>query len=180
MESIRTGRPTVYRPEICEIVRRLALLGLNDVQMADAINIDVHTFSDWKARHREFRQALARGRVQADAKVADRLYFRALGYKHKAQKIMQYGGKVIRAPYVEHYPPDTNAALAWLSRRQPELWKERQQVDVSGTLEHRLSQMTPEERAADALELAERVRRRLAEYRQTIEHEPSPEPETED
>jgi len=77
VESIRTGRPTVYRPEICEIVRRLALLGLNDVQMADAINIDVHTFSDWKARHREFRQALARGRVQADAKVADRLYFRA-------------------------------------------------------------------------------------------------------
>src|SRR6266852_767814 len=68
VESIRTGRPTVYRPEICEIVRRLALLGLNDVETADAINIDVHTFSDWKARHREFRQALARGRVQADAK----------------------------------------------------------------------------------------------------------------
>jgi len=31
-----------------------------------------------------------------------------------------------------------------------------------------------------ARELVERVRRRLAEYRQTIEHEPSPEPETED
>ena len=28
--------------------------------------------------------------------------------------------------------------------------------------------------------LMARVRRRLAEYRQTIEHEPSPEPETED
>ena len=70
--------------------------------------------------------------------MADRLYFRALGYKHKAEKIMQYEGKVIRASYVEHYAPDTNAALAWLSRRQPELWKERQQVDVSGTLEHRL------------------------------------------
>ena len=40
--------------------------------------------------------------------------------------------------------------------------------------------MTPEERAADAVELMARVRRRLAEYQQTIEHEPSPEPETED
>ena len=58
--------------------------------------------------------------------------------------------------------------------------KERQEVDVSGTLEHRLNQMTPEERAADAVELMARVRRRLAEYRQTIEHEPSPEPETAD
>ena len=39
---------------------------------------------------------------------------------------------------------------------------------------------TPEERAADAVELMERVKRRLADYQQTIEHEPSPEPETED
>ena len=40
--------------------------------------------------------------------------------------------------------------------------------------------MTPAERAADAIALVERKRRRLAEYRQTIEHEPSPERETED
>ncbi len=61
-----------------------------------------------------------------------------------------------------------------------EKWRERQEVDVTGSLEHRLSQMTPAERAADAIALVERVGRRLAEYRQTIEHEPSPEPKTED
>jgi len=83
-------------------------------------------------------------------------------------------------PHQQHLPPDVGAAKLWLSRRQPERWKERQEVDFSGTLEHRLNQMTPEERAADAVELMERVRRRLEEYRQTIEHEPSPEPETED
>ena len=88
-------------------------------------------------------------------------------------------GPVI-VPHQQHLPPDVGAAKLWLSRRQPERWKERQEVDVSGTLEHRLNQMTPEERAADAVELMARVRRRLAEYRQTIEHEPSPEPETED
>jgi hypothetical protein len=86
VESVRTGRPTLYRPELCEMVRRLALLGLNDVEMADAINIDVHTFSDWKARHREFRQALARGGVQADAKVAQSLYRSALGFTQKTEK----------------------------------------------------------------------------------------------
>ena len=113
--------------------------------------------------------------------MADRLYFRALGYKHKAEKIFHNPDTgVVRAPYVEQYAPDTNAALAWLSRRQPELWKDRQEVNVTGSLEHRLNQMTPEERERDARELVERVRRRLAEYRQTIEHEPSPEPETED
>ncbi len=43
--SIKSGRPTLYRPELCEMVRRLALLGLNDVEMADALNIDAITFS---------------------------------------------------------------------------------------------------------------------------------------
>jgi hypothetical protein len=48
----------------------------------------------------------------------------------------------------------------------------RKAVDVTGTVAHRIAQMTPDERAKDALDLAERVRRRLAEYRMTIEHEP--------
>ncbi len=90
------------------------------------------------------------------------------------------GSEPIYAPYTQHYPPDTKAALRWLMNRQPALWRDRQEVNVTGSLEHRLNQMTPEERAADAVELMARVRRRLAEYRQTIEHEPSPEPETED
>jgi len=55
--------------------------------------------------------------------------------------------------------------------RQPALWRDRQEVNVTGSLEHRLSQMTMEERVRDAQELAERVRRRIAEYRMTIEHE---------
>ena len=59
--------------------------------------------------------------------------------------------------------------------------RKRQEVDFSGTLEHRLNQMTPEERAADAVELMARVKRRLAEYQQTIEHVPQAEaPEDED
>ncbi|HEX9571532.1 MAG TPA: hypothetical protein VF969_04685 [Burkholderiales bacterium] len=74
--------------------------------------------------------------------------------------------------YVEHYPPDTKAALAWLSRRQPDKWRERQQVDVTGTVAHRLSQMTPDERAQYALELAERARRRLVEAGLISEHQP--------
>ena len=35
--------------------------------------------------------------------------------------------------------------------------------------------MSPEQRAADAIELVERARRRIAEY-QTIEHQGEPEP----
>src|SRR5216683_2674105 len=182
VEAIRTGRPTIYRPELATLARKLALLGATDQEMADALGIDQGTLDRWKMRHKEFRIAIQHGKIRADAEVAQSLYNRARGMSLPAVKIFQgtpEGGPVI-VPYQEHLAPDVGAAKLWLSRRQPERWKERQEVDVSGTLEHRLNQMTPEERERDARELMERVRRRLAEYRQTIEHEPSPEPETED
>jgi hypothetical protein len=178
-EGTRRGAPTLYRPELAELGRRLALLGATDQEMADALGIDQVTLDRWKTRRKEFRGAIEQGKIQADAEIAQSLFNRARGYRHEATKIFMPAGSEapVYAPYVKYYPPDTNAALAWLSRRQPDRWKERQQVDISGTLEHRLNQMTPEERAADALELVARVRRRLAEYRQTIEHEPEPAPE---
>jgi hypothetical protein len=123
--GIRTGRPTLYRPELCEMARRLALLGLTDAQIADVFGIGVITLSRWKQNHPEFRRAIARGGAMADARVAESLYRRGIGYEHLATKIFMPPGaeEPVYAPYVEHYPPDTNAALAWLSRRQPALWK---------------------------------------------------------
>jgi hypothetical protein len=50
------------------------------------------------------------------------------------------------APYVEHHPPDIGAAKVWLYNRQPERWRDRKQVEHMGSLEHRASLMTHEER----------------------------------
>jgi hypothetical protein len=116
------------------------------------------------------------------AEIAQSLYNRARGMSLPAVKIFQgtpEGGPVI-VPHREHLPPDVGAAKLWLSRRRPDLWREKQQIDITGTVAHQIAQMTPEQRAADAIELVRRARQRLAEYRQTIEHEPSPEPETEE
>jgi hypothetical protein len=78
----------------------------------------------------------------------------------------------VYAPYTEHYPPDTTAASLWLRNRQPSKWRDRQEVNHTATLEQRLAAMTPAEREAGALDLAERMRRRLAELgAPTIEHE---------
>ncbi len=102
----------------------------------------------------------------------------ARGYRHEATKIFMPAGSEapVYASYVKHYPPDTNAALAWLSRRQPDKWKDRQEVNVTGTIAHRLSQMTPEERGAFARDLAEQARRRPIDAGVIIEHEPEPAP----
>src|ERR1700675_157907 len=53
-EGIRRGAPTLYRSELAELARRLALLGATDQQMADALGVDQVTLDRWKAKHREF------------------------------------------------------------------------------------------------------------------------------
>jgi len=74
---------------------------------------------------------------------------------------------------VRHPPPDPKATLPWRTNPPPPPRPDRKKMNARGSLEQRLSQMTPEERARDAFEFAEQVRARLAELRgTTIEHEP--------
>src|SRR6266852_4175410 len=179
VEAIRTGRPTIYRPELATLARKLALLGATDQEMADALGIDQGTLDRWKTRHKEFRIAIQHGKIRADAEIAQSLYNRARGMSLPAVKIFQgtpEGGPVI-VPHQEHLPPDVGAAKLWLSRRQPDKWKDRQEVNVTGTVAHRLAQMTPEERGAFARDLAAQAHRRLVEAGVIIEHEPEPAPD---
>jgi hypothetical protein len=104
---------------------------------------------------------------------------RARGYQYETVKIFMPQGsqdedgnpKPVYAPYMEHVPADVNAGFRWLYNRQPEKWRDRRNVDQTGSIDVRLAVMTPEERARDAIELVERVRARLAAHR-TIEQEP--------
>ena len=97
---------------------------------------------------------------------------RALGYEQPVVKIFMPAGAAapVYAPYMEHIPGDVGAQKSWLFNRQGMRWRDRQQVEVSGTLEHRISQMTPAERLARLRELQAKLDRSL-----TIEHEPDEE-----
>jgi hypothetical protein len=94
------------------------------------------------------------------------------GYSHPAVKIFMPAGasEPVYAPYTQHYPPDANAALRWLMNRQPERWRDRRNMDHTGSVDVRLMQMTPDERAADAVALVQRIQARLAAAR-AIEYE---------
>src|SRR5229473_411399 len=70
VEAIRTGRPTIYRPELATLARKLALLGATDQEMADALGVDQGTLDRWKTRHKEFRIAIQLGKIRADAEIA--------------------------------------------------------------------------------------------------------------
>lgn len=146
----RRGRPTEYVPDIAEQAYRLALLGADREQMADILLVSVETFREWVDTHPELPQAIARGRAAADAHVAQALYHRALGYSHPAVKIfLNKEGQPVVVPYTEHYPPDTMAAIFWLKNRRPDLWRDKQDVDM--TINGKVSRLDDDDRTARAM-----------------------------
>lgn len=55
--------------------------------------------------------------------------------------------EVINARTVKHIPPDTTAQIFWLKNRRPDRWRDKQQIEHSGTLEveNPLAGLTTEE-----------------------------------
>jgi hypothetical protein len=130
----KTGRPTAYQPGYAKQAKKLCLLGATDTDLAKFFEVAVSTISKWKVDQPEFSEALKAGKEGADSAVAKSLYRRALGYKHRAVKIVadaKTGAEHI-VPYTEHYPPDTTAAIFWLKNRRPDVWRDRQQVEHTG------------------------------------------------
>lgn len=132
------GRPTLYKDDYCEQVEKLCKLGAIDTEIADFFGIQVSTLNLWKTAHPEFLEALKRGKMEADANVADRLYQRAMGFEHDSEEIKVVsngageGSSVERVPVRKIYPPDTTAAIYWLKNRQKDKWRDTKDVTTDG------------------------------------------------
>lgn len=139
------GDKTDYKPEYATIAYQMTLLGATDAEMADALGKSETTINAWKHSHVEFAKALTRGKLYADAHVADRLHQRACGYSHDAVKVFMPAGATepVYAPYTEHYPPDTAALSLWLRNRQSGKWRDKveQEITIKGELAERLDDL---------------------------------------
>lgn len=126
------ARPTKYKSEFAEQARKYCLLGAIDKDLAVFFEVDELTINRWKDAHPEFCKALKEGKDEADAKVADRLFNRALGYSHPEDKIFNNNGIPMVVPTMKHYPPDTTACIFWLKNRQKDQWRDKQDHELTG------------------------------------------------
>ncbi|MCF0055526.1 hypothetical protein [Dyadobacter sp. CY356] len=135
----KAGRPTLFKEEYAEQARKLCLLGLTDIELADFFEVCEDTIYEWKKVHPIFSEATRAGKVKADAEVADKLHQRAVGaewiedqaFKIKTTKFDANGRKLEEWEEVQVVqvrkaaPPDTPAISLWLRNRQPAKWRDK-------------------------------------------------------
>jgi hypothetical protein len=117
----------------------LCKLGATDEEMARCFRVNEATIYRWQKAHPEFREAIRAGKIVADIKIAGKLYDLATGYEYEEVQAIKLreieygpdGKKVAVRERVEVVklrrirPPETEAAIFWLTNRQKEKWKQR-------------------------------------------------------
>jgi hypothetical protein len=119
------GRPTLYDPEMCDRAHNYCLLGATNDELAEFFHVSPSTIDNWIARHGDFGDAVRRGRVVADSRVARGLYDRAIGYDRIVERSVVIGGEVKPVTNTVHYPPNVQACIFWLRNRRPQTWSDR-------------------------------------------------------
>lgn len=127
----KTGRPSKYTEDTAQLAMNYCLLGATDEDLARYFEVTTTTIDTWKNKHPEFLGAIKEGKDEADAKVAQSLYNRALGYSHPDTKFATHEGLITDSKeYTKHYAPDPTSAIFWLKNRQKEKWRDKNEVDV--------------------------------------------------
>lgn len=127
------ARPEKWKDEYVRIAEGAAKLGATDREIAEMLGVSERTLNYWKHQRSELAEALKVGKQASDDRVEQALYRRALGYSHDATKIaVNAQGEVTQVPFVEHFPPDTTAAIFWLKNRRSAEWRDVKAQEVSG------------------------------------------------
>lgn len=120
--------------------------GLTDEQIATNMGITRSTLNEWKKRYSDISDTLKKGKEVIDRQVENALLKRALGYKYDEITEENVDGKLVMTKIVtKEVQPDTTAQIFWLKNRKPETWRDKQQIEHSGTIDNSYEQLTTDE-----------------------------------
>ena len=101
--------------------------GLTDEQIAENMGIGYSTLQAWKSRFQDIQDALKKGKEVVDRQVENALLKRALGFYY-TEDIATPKGDVVEVTRYEK--PDVTAAIFWLKNRKPDIWRNKESVDI--------------------------------------------------
>ena len=125
------GRPSKKDTIDLERVKKLAIAGLTQEQIAIACDVGYSTLKAYMKEDKRFLAAIKTNDKLANKLMEASLWERGRGYSHPDVHICQHQGQVIQTPITKYYPPDTAAAFIWLKNRDPERWRDKTETAIS-------------------------------------------------
>jgi hypothetical protein len=152
------GRPSKYRPEFAQQAKKLCMLniGATDKHLAEFFGVSESTINLWKKQQPEFSESVKGGKMVADAEIAATLYQRAAGFYYNEVTFEKIDSKTVLEntdentlatdPYkkkivTKYVVPDTGAIMSWLKNRQPELWRDKTEIDFNKLSDEQIDMM---------------------------------------
>ena len=113
--------------------------GLTNDQIATNIGITRKTLQEWINKYSDISDTLKRGKEVVDRQVENALLKRALGYSYLELKTEESdnGTKVTKT--IKEVVPDTTAQIFWLKNRKPKQWRDKQDIEHSGSVNNEIT-----------------------------------------
>lgn len=116
--------------------------GLSDEQIAHNIGINKGTLCVWKNRFPEFADAIKKGKEVVDREVENAMLKRALGYEYDevtqepvTDKDTGITEMRVTKRVTKQIVPDVTAQIFWLKNRKPEEFRDKRDVELSGSVD---------------------------------------------
>ena len=125
--------------------------GLTDKQIAHNIGICRDTLYTWKKKYPDISDTLKRGKEVVDIQVENALLKRALGYTFTevTRESEVYYDPTTGTPIGSHLAvtktvtkevqPDVTAQIFWLKNRKPDVWRDKKDLNVEGSINTNLT-----------------------------------------
>jgi hypothetical protein len=116
--------------------------GLSNDQIAHNIGITAKTLCEWQNRFSEFRNAIKKGKEVVDREVENAMLKRALGYEYDevtqepvTDKDTGITEMRVTKRVTKQIVPDVTAQIFWLKNRKPEEFRDKRDVELSGSVD---------------------------------------------
>lgn len=123
-----SGRLTKYHPAFSRIAYQAAMLGLTQKELSDLLGVAESTIGEWLRTRKEFSIAWRGGAKFADMQVARSLFKLATGFSVTVPDIRMVAGEALDVEKTVFIEPNFHAQRFWLINRQPEIWKDKVEV----------------------------------------------------
>lgn len=146
------GRPDIYNPKVhYQLIETYFSLGYIDKEVCEQIGITERTLYYWYKSHPELLQAKKAKKIP-NKMVEAAIYKNAIGHYKEEKEIVgevdasgKFTGKRMAKISTKYIAPNVVAGIFYLKNRDPERWKDKQEIDLRALFVDLKVPLEPEE-----------------------------------